>query len=96
MNDGSRSETQLDDEFFRVTKWTIDPGGSIPMHTHEYEYVVIPLVTGTMHVVTSEGEEIVSELTTGASYTRPAGSSHRIENRNSSQTITFVEVERLA
>lgn len=87
------SITQLDNEDFRVMKWIIEPGATIPMHTHEYEYVVVPLVTATMHVVTDEGSEIVAHLTTGESYTRPAGSSHQVENRGTT-TIEFVEVEK--
>lgn len=98
MGTGSHAELQLENEQFRVTKWTIEPGGHIPMHRHEYEYVVIPLATDTMHVVTAEGGELVSNLVAGQSYTRPAGSEHRIEHRGaaSAAPIVFVEVERLA
>jgi len=96
MSDGSHGEVQLENEFFRVTKWTIEPGGAIPMHRHDFEYVVIPLVTDSMHAVNSDGSEFLAELTAGRSYTRPAGSEHRIENRDSAEDIVFVEVERLA
>lgn len=92
---GSIGEVQLENDDFRVTKWTIEPGGAIPMHRHDYEYVVIPLVTATMHVTTADGGEIVSELVTGQSYTRPAGSEHRVENRGSDAPVVFVEVERI-
>jgi hypothetical protein len=37
-------ETQIDNGVFRVTKWIIEPNDAIPMHVHEYEYVVVPLV----------------------------------------------------
>lgn len=96
MSTGSHGEVQLENEHFRVTKWTIEPGGVIPMHRHEYEYVVIPLVTDTMHVTNADGSEIVAELTTGLSYTRPAGSEHQVENRSSASDVVFVEVEKLA
>lgn len=96
MGTGSSSEVQLENADFRVTKWTIEPGGVIPMHRHDYEYVVVPLVTDTMHVVTAEGEELVAELVTGRSYTRPAGSEHQVENRTSTAPIVFVEVEKLS
>lgn len=96
MSTGSRGDVQLENEHFRVTRWTIEPGGEIPMHRHEHEYVVVPLVTAAMHVTTADGEEIVAELTAGESYTRPAGSEHRVENRASPEPIAFVEVERLA
>lgn len=94
--DGSAGEVQLENQHFRVTKWSIDPGGAIPMHRHEHEYVVIPLVTASMHVVTADGDELEAELVTGQSYTRPAGSEHRVENRGSDAVVAFVEVERLS
>jgi len=93
---GSYGEVQVENEHFRVTKWTIDPGGAIPMHRHEHEYVVVPLVTATMHVVNADGSEIVADLVAGQSYTRPAGSEHRVENRAGDSPIVFVEAERLA
>ncbi|QIM19525.1 cupin domain-containing protein [Leucobacter coleopterorum] len=95
MSTGSSGEIQLDNEDFRVTKWTIDPGGVIPMHRHDYEYVVVPMVTDTMHVTTADGELIVADLVQGQSYTRPAGSEHQVENRTSAKPIVFVEVEKL-
>ncbi|MED5813890.1 cupin [Mycolicibacterium sp. 050232] len=96
MTTGSHSEVQLENDWFRVTKWTIEPGGAIPMHRHDREYVVVPLVTDTMHVVTADGIEIVSELVAGQSYSRAAGSEHTVENRGDLKTIVFVEVERLS
>lgn len=95
MTTGSHGEIQFENDWFRVTRWTIDPGGAIPMHRHDYEYVVVPLVTDTMHVVTADGIEIIAELNAGQSYSRPAGSEHTVENRGDLNPIVFVEVERL-
>ena len=92
---GSTGEVQLDDDLFRVTRWTIEPGGAIPMHRHDHPYVVVPLMTGTMHVVTADGDTIVADLVSGESYTRDAGAEHRVENRGSTEPVVFVEVERL-
>lgn len=96
MHEGSsRSVVQLENDHFRVTKWTIEPSGVIPMHRHDHDYVVIPLVTQSMHVVNADGSEIVADLVAGQGYSRPAGSEHRVENREPSQEISFIEVERL-
>lgn len=95
MHTGSHGEVQLENEFFRVTRWTINPGGAIPMHRHDFEYVVVPLVSATMHVVNVDGSEIVAELVEGVSYTRPAGAEHQVENRGTAADVVFVEVERL-
>lgn len=96
MGTGSYAELQLENEQFKVTKWTIEAGGVIPMHVHEYEYVVVPLVTMSMHVVNSDGSEFEAALVTGQSYTRPAGSEHQIEHRGTGDPVVFVEVERLS
>ncbi|WP_087008060.1 cupin domain-containing protein [Gulosibacter sp. 10] len=96
MTPGSRGDVQLEDDRFRVTRWTIEPGGAIPMHRHEHDYVVVPLVTGTMHVLQADGGEFAAELECGESYTRSAGAEHRIENRDGDADVVFVEVERLS
>ncbi|CAG7608550.1 cupin domain-containing protein [Leucobacter soli] len=96
MSTGSHGDVQVENGSFRVTRWTIEPGGAIPMHRHEVEYVVIPLVTGTMHAVNADGSELAVELVAGESYTRAAGAEHRMEHRGSGAPIVFVEVERLA
>lgn len=96
MATGSHSEVQIDNEHFRVTKWTIKPGGHIPMHRHDYEYVVVPLVTMSMHVANADGTEFVTDLEEGLSYTRTAGQEHMIVNHNPDGIIEFVEIERLA
>lgn len=96
MNDGSVGEIQLENERFRVTRWTIAPGGAIPMHRHEYDYVVVPVMTGEMEVVAPDGSTFTAELRLGESYTRAAGAEHRIENRGRDRDVVFVEIERLA
>lgn len=92
---GSTGEVQLDNGIFRVTRWTISPDGIIPMHKHEHEYVVVPMVTDTMHVRNADGTEIRAELEAGVSYTRPAGSEHEVSNPGGRADVVFVEVERL-
>lgn len=92
---GARGDVQLENEHFRVMQWTIEPGGTIPMHRHEYDYVVVPLVDAVMHVTTADGEEIAAPISVGQSYTRAAGAEHQVENRTSPEPIVFVEVEKL-
>jgi mannose-6-phosphate isomerase-like protein (cupin superfamily) len=90
----AHSETQIDNGTLRVTKWTIEPSDAIPMHVHEFEYVVVPLVSDTMYVVNADGSEIAAEIRIGQSYTRPEGAEHTVQNRGSN-TIVFVEIEKL-
>lgn len=91
----AHGDVQLENEHFRVTKWTIEPGGAIPMHKHEYEYVVVPLVTDTMHVTNADGSEIVANIEHGVTYTRSAGAEHIVANPGQN-TIEFIEVEKLS
>lgn len=88
-------ETQINNRTFRVTKWTIPPGDTIPMHVHEYDYVVVPLVNDTMHVTDADGSELAADLQIGQSYARLAGIEHSIANRGTA-TIIFVETEKLS
>lgn len=87
-------ETQIDNGVFRVTKWTIEPGDAIPMHVHELPYVVVPLVDDEMHVINADGSELVAQIRSGDSYTRPAGAEHTVVNRGDN-TIEFVEIEKI-
>src|SRR5699024_12795766 len=66
-NTGSTSEVQLDNGIFRVTRWTIEPDGVIPMHRHDYEYVVVPMVYDSMHVRNADGSSTVADIMAGDS-----------------------------
>ena len=96
MSAGSHGDVQHENEHFRVTQWTIEPGGAIPMHRHDHDYVVVPLVTDTMRVVNADGSVVDSHLVIGESYTRSAGAEHRVENHGTSENVVFVEIERLS
>ena len=83
-----------EDARFRVTRWRLPEGATIPMHRHEHPYVVVPLADATMHVTTAEGELIVADLVRGTAYAREVGSEHRNANPGT-ELIDFIEVEWL-
>lgn len=85
---------QIENSVFRVTRWELEPGDSIPEHRHEHDYVVVPLTGGTLSAVTPDGSETAVELSIGQSYARPARAVHTIENRGSA-AIVFIEIEAL-
>jgi mannose-6-phosphate isomerase-like protein (cupin superfamily) len=93
-NHMATGETQIDNGVFRVTKWTIEPNDAIPMHVHEFEYVVVPLVNDVMQVRTVDGTEVSAEIHIGESYARPTGAEHTVINPGP-RTIEFVEIEKL-
>ena len=82
---------QIDNDVVRVTEWRFPPGATTGPHRHEYDYVVVPMATGRLRIVTGEGES-TSELVTGQAYHRPAGVEHEVFNANDDEFV-FVEVE---
>ncbi|MCB1746260.1 MAG: cupin domain-containing protein [Gammaproteobacteria bacterium] len=82
---------QLDNDRVVVTEWRFAPGAETGWHRHEYDYVVVPLTTGTLMLETPEGER-TAELKLGQSYTRTAGTEHNVINANAFD-LAFVEIE---
>ena len=48
---------QLDNELVRVTEWRFAPGASTGHHRHEYPYVVVPMTTGRLALISAAGAE---------------------------------------
>ena len=65
---------QIDNGRVRVTEWRFAPGTATGHHRHELDYLVVPLTTGRLNVVT-EGGQTVAELATGRRISGPRGSS---------------------
>jgi len=74
-----------------VTEWRFAPGAETGHHVHAYDYVVVPLTTGTLRLEESTGAR-EARLELGASYTRPAGIAHNVINVNPYE-FRFVEIE---
>lgn len=65
-------------------------GGETGWHRHEYDYVVVPLTTGTLGLETAEGE-MTAELKRGQRYAREVGVEHNVINTND-YDFSFIEV----
>jgi quercetin dioxygenase-like cupin family protein len=85
------SNRQIETDRVIVTEWRFAPGAETGYHVHAHDYVVVPLVTGTVRVEEPSGEREV-EMLAGASYARPAGVGHNLVNTNDYE-FRFVEVE---
>ena len=81
----------IDNDHVRVTRWRFAPGAATGWHTHEYDYVIVPLTDGTLRLVEPDGQRD-SELRTGAPYFRGAGVEHDVVNANDYE-FTFIEIE---
>jgi beta-alanine degradation protein BauB len=75
-----------------VTRWTFAPGEATGPHVHAHDYVVVPLTTGKLRIVASDGSASDAELVTGAPYARDAGVAHDVMNQNAFE-FSFIEIE---
>ena len=92
MSEHAVPTVQTDNERTRVTEWRFAPGATTTYHTHEYDYVIVPITTGTLGLTGPDGEEKFAELKAGVSYWREAGVEHDVRNANDFE-FSFVEVE---
>jgi len=84
----------VDDGRVRVTRWRFEPGASTGVHTHEFDYIVIPVTGGDFTVEGTDGSSAVMRQVPGETYAREAGITHDLTN-SSGHTVEFVEVELL-
>jgi beta-alanine degradation protein BauB len=82
---------QIDNDRVRVTEWRFEPGAETGWHTHELDYVIVPLVSGTLRIQVAADTTDV-ELRNGASYARLAGVKHNVVNNNVFE-FAFIEIE---
>jgi quercetin dioxygenase-like cupin family protein len=82
---------QVDNELVIVTEWKFAPGAETGQHVHALDYVVVPMTTGTLRLVETDGTRD-AQLTAGVSYSRRAGVNHNVINANPYE-FRFIEVE---
>lgn len=78
----------------RVTEWRFAPGAETGFHTHEYDYVIVPVTPSRMRLEMADGTVNHADLEAGRSYFRPAGTAHNVINEGPGELV-FVEVELL-
>ena len=86
------SEVQIDTAEVRVTEWRLVPGSATGHHTHEMDYVIVPLTAGEMTIISPTGERSQAVLGAGKSYFRKAGVQHDVRNESGAE-IVFLEIE---
>ncbi|TBU73222.1 cupin [Pseudomonas daroniae] len=82
---------QVDNDEVIVTEWRFAPGTETGSHRHGYDYVVVPMTSGTLLLETPEGDKH-APLVAGQSYFRKAGVEHNVINA-SDHEVVFVETE---
>lgn len=81
----------IDNDRTRVTEWRFDPGAETGQHRHEHDYVVVPMFTGRLRIVSADGE-MQSGLTVSSPYFRQAGAEHNVFNADDVE-FAFIEIE---
>lgn len=82
---------QLETDRVIVTEWRFAPGAHTGWHVHAYDYVVVPMTTGRLRLVTRTGEA-TAELVSGQAYSRERGVEHDVINDNPF-AFAFIEIE---
>jgi beta-alanine degradation protein BauB len=82
---------QIENQRVIVTLWTFAPGAETGQHVHAHDYVVVPLTSGTLRLIESDGVRDAA-LNAGISYCRPAGVNHNVVNVNAFE-FRFLEIE---
>ena len=88
----AKSTVQQDTPEVRVTEWRLAPGAATGHHTHEMDYVIVPITSGEMTIFGPDGGRSKAPITTGQSYFRKAGVEHDVLNETASE-IVFLEIE---
>ena len=86
------ANTTLDDDRLRVTTWTFEDGQDTGHHTHEYDYIVVPITGGTFTITDPAGATMQRQQEAGVAYTASAGVEHNVTN-SSGRVAVFVEIE---
>ena len=90
---GAATPTRLiDNERVRVTEWRFRPGEATGWHRHEFDYVVVPVTTGQLHLKEPDGERTI-DIVTGTPYFRWEGVEHDVINPSDTDDVIFIEVE---
>lgn len=86
---------QAETKDLRVTRWDFPhKGANTGWHRHEHDYVVVPIVDGTLAITGPDGTITEVPLKAGVSYARSAGVEHDVANGLDSP-MAFVEIEVL-
>jgi beta-alanine degradation protein BauB len=91
MTARATSKVFIDNERVRVTEWRFAPGAATGRHRHEYDYVVVPMLDGSLKLLEGGGER-AAELKKGVPYFRNVGVEHDVVNANEFE-YAFIEVE---
>ena len=86
------SSKQLETNVVRVTRWDFAPYSETGWHIHEFDYIVVPIISGQLTITNPDGSSMTFDIDQGNSYNRRAGVEHNVQNLTDSET-SFLEIE---
>jgi len=94
MSIQATAELLSEDLRTKVWRWTFESGQETGMHTHEFDYIAIPISGGDFTATLESGEVTEVKQIAGTPYQRPAGVRHNVRFIGQG-AASFVEVEFL-
>ena len=91
MPDAARVTRFIENDRVIVSEFRFAPGASTGWHRHAHDYVVVPLLDGTLSLIETDGQR-TAELKKGVPYFRKAGVEHEVINNNPFE-FAFMEIE---
>ncbi len=86
------SETLIDDDRVRVTRFDFEPGAETGWHRHGFDYVITAITDCQMLLEEPGGTSRTVTVATGTAYRRSEGVEHNVIN-GGDNPMSFVEVE---
>ncbi len=86
------SSKQLETNTVRVTRWDFPPSTETGWHVHEFDYIVVPIISGELTITDPSGSIMPFEIKSGNSYNRRSGVEHNVQNLTNCET-SFLEIE---
>ena len=90
----AHSEVLSDDGHMRVWRWTFHTGQATGVHTHEFDYIAIPVTGGQFRAELPDGSTMDVLQVAGQPYSRGKGINHNIVFVGDG-SAQFVEIELL-
>lgn len=86
------SETLIDDDRVRVTRFDFEPGAETGWHRHGFDYVITAVTDCQMVLEEPSGTSRTVTVAAGTAYRRSEGVEHNVIN-GGDNPMSFVEVE---
>ena len=88
----AKANVLIHNDKVKVTEWSFEIGDSTGHHTHEYNYIVVPMIYGELKILDKDNKEKISKLSKCGAYYRDKGVEHNFFNNNNFP-YSFIEIE---